>query len=49
MATKRRVKKRLKGNPVILTQEEVDTPESKAQLSQRMLELYKKIRHKDDE
>jgi hypothetical protein len=45
---KRRVKKRLKGNPVILTQEHVDDAESKASLLQRMLDLYRRVRHSGD-
>jgi hypothetical protein len=47
-ATKRRVKKRLKGNPVILQQEDVDDTESRGRLVQRMLDLYKKVRNSSD-
>ena len=44
-ATKRRIKKRLKGNPVILQQEDVDDTESRVRLFGRMLDLYKKVRN----
>jgi hypothetical protein len=48
-ATKRRVKKRLKGNPVVLQQEDVDSKDSRQHLVQRMLELYEKVRHSSEE
>ena len=47
-ANKRRVKKRLKGNPVVLQQEEVDSKESREACVQRMLDLYQKVRHSNE-
>ena len=44
-ASRKRVKKRLKGNPVILQQEHVDDAGAKKSLLHRMLEIYQRVRH----